>query len=140
MFKKYIAEKEPKFRYKIKEVAGDYYYEMMSLEETYKKIFLRPESPDKVLKNQKEIDQYIRDNCNEKIPLDGPLCRIYCQKYEPTDQDHLPEDQRAGTIVIFKVHHSFCDGVAACCLVLACSTTYDKSFFLKPYTQDVRLW
>ena len=25
-------------------------------------------------------------------------------------------------------------------MVLACSTTYDESFFLKPYTRDVRLW
>lgn len=85
MFRKYIAEDQPKFRYKIKEIAGDYYYEMMSLEETFEKIFLTPESPDKELKNQKEIDQYIRDNCNIKFPNDGPLTRIYYQKYNPTD-------------------------------------------------------
>jgi len=30
----------PKFRYKIKEVAGDFYYEMMSVEETLKKGFI----------------------------------------------------------------------------------------------------
>ena len=84
---------------------------MMSLEETFEKIFIGPESPDKVLRNQREIDQYIRDNCNIKMPLDGPLVRIYYQKYEPTDQDHLPKEERAGSIVIFKTHHSFCDGV-----------------------------
>merc|ERR1712166_1656824 len=30
----------PKFRYKVKEIAGDYYYEMMSIEETCQKMFL----------------------------------------------------------------------------------------------------
>jgi len=41
----------PKLRYKVKEIAGDYYYEMMSKEETIEKLFLRPESPDKILRN-----------------------------------------------------------------------------------------
>jgi len=41
----------PKMRYKVKEIAGDYYYEEMSHEETVKKAFLRPASPDKVLRN-----------------------------------------------------------------------------------------
>lgn len=41
----------PKFRYKIKEVAGDYYYEKMSIEELMNKIFVRPESDDKVLRS-----------------------------------------------------------------------------------------
>lgn len=75
----------PKFRYKIKEIAGDYYYEEMSHEETVKKAFLRPESPDKVLRNQHDIDQYIRDNMNIKCPLDGPLWRLYAQDYNPND-------------------------------------------------------
>ena len=41
----------PKFRYKIKEVAGEYFYEEMSYEETCEKAFMVPESDDKVLKN-----------------------------------------------------------------------------------------
>lgn len=40
----------PKFRYKIKEIAGDYYYEEMPLEEMKKKIFLSPQSDDKILR------------------------------------------------------------------------------------------
>lgn len=67
----------PKFRYKVKEIAGDYYYEEMSFEETCEKALIGPESPEKVLKSQSEIDQYIRDNINEKMPLDGPLFRVY---------------------------------------------------------------
>ena len=64
---------------------GDYYYEEMSIEETCKKALLRPESPDKILKSQAEIDEYIRDNMNEKMPLDGPLVRVYYQPYNPID-------------------------------------------------------
>jgi hypothetical protein len=67
----------PKYKYKVKQIAGDLYYEEMSTEETIEKMFLRPESPDKILRNQKEIDMYIRDNLNTKLPLDGPLLRIY---------------------------------------------------------------
>jgi len=41
----------PKMRYKVKEIAGDYYYEMMSVEDTIERMFLKPESPDKILRN-----------------------------------------------------------------------------------------
>jgi hypothetical protein len=61
-----------KFRYKVKEIAGDYYYEEMSLEETKRKIFVQPQSDDKILRSQADIDQYIADNMNVKLPMDGP--------------------------------------------------------------------
>ena len=41
----------PKFRYKIKEIAGDYYYEMMSVEETFAKAFIKPDK-DQLLNSQ----------------------------------------------------------------------------------------
>lgn len=62
----------PKFRYKIKSIAGDYYYEEMPIAEACDKIFLKPENGDKVLRNQTDIDSYMRDNLNTKLPLDGP--------------------------------------------------------------------
>lgn len=75
-FKK-LFEYMPKFRYKVKEIGGDYYYEMMSMEETCQKALIKPEADDKVLRNQQDIDEYIRDNINVKMPLDGPLFRVY---------------------------------------------------------------
>jgi len=42
-------------RYRVKEIFGDYYYEEMTYEETVERVFIRP-TPDKYLKNQKEID------------------------------------------------------------------------------------
>jgi len=47
-----MMETQPKFRYKIKEIAGDYYYSEMTMKEAQEKMFLKPENPDKVLKNQ----------------------------------------------------------------------------------------
>lgn len=67
----------PKFRYKIKVIAGEYYYAEMSMEEACERIFLKAESEDTVLRNQSDIDAYMRDNLNTKMPLDGPLVRIY---------------------------------------------------------------
>lgn len=75
----------PKFMYKVKVIAGDYYYEKMSELETTKKAFLQPASSLKVLKCQQDIDNYIRDNMNVKLPMDGPLWRLYVQDYNPTD-------------------------------------------------------
>ena len=67
-----MFETLPKMRYKIKSICGDYYYEMMSKEETMKKAFISPESEGKTLSCKDEIDAYVRDNLNEKLPLDGP--------------------------------------------------------------------
>ena len=67
----------PKLTFKVKEIAGDYYYEKMRVEETMKKAFIIPTAPEKMLRSQKDIDMYIRDNMNEKFPIDGPLWRVY---------------------------------------------------------------
>ena len=62
-------------------VAGDPYYEEMSVEETVSKFFLEPESPEQVLSSQAEVDMYIADNIGQKMPADGPLVRVYLQRY-----------------------------------------------------------
>lgn len=46
----------PKFRYKLKEIAGDYYYESMPMEEFMQKFFVGPEGEDKVLTSQDDIN------------------------------------------------------------------------------------
>jgi len=42
--------KQPKMRYKIKEICGDYYYELMSIEEAVAKIFVQPADVSKILR------------------------------------------------------------------------------------------
>jgi hypothetical protein len=40
-----------KFRYKVKVIAGDYYYEEMSISETCNKVFIHPATDDKIIRN-----------------------------------------------------------------------------------------
>jgi len=77
----------PKMRYKMKEIMGDYYYEEMSVEETIQKVFIHPEDDSKLLKNRNDLDRYFTDNLNKKISNDGPLYRVYYQTYEPNDYE-----------------------------------------------------
>jgi len=44
-----LIKKHPKLRYKVKEIAGDYYYEEMSVEETIQKAIIGPKSKDHLL-------------------------------------------------------------------------------------------
>ena len=74
---KKLVSKHPKMRYKLKVIMGDYYYEEMSLEETIEKAFIGPASEDLKLKSQDDADDWIRDNLNQMLPLDGPLWRCY---------------------------------------------------------------
>ena len=129
-FKKAVSD-FPKMRYKVKEIFGDYYYEEMSVEETIQKVLLYPEGDDKILRCQADINAYIRDNLNVKMPLDGPLFRVYVQNFDPTDQDGVPEAQKSKSFLIWKCHHSFCDGVSVTSMTLAISEQYNRDFFLK---------
>jgi len=122
----------PKLRYKIKEIYGDYYYEMMTVEETMQKAFYKPRTMEKELRSQNDINMYIRDNLNQKLPLDGPQWMIYSQNYNPTDQADLPKEFKTKGITILKAHHSLCDGVSIMCMVLSASgTDYSRDFFIK---------
>ena len=112
----------PKFRYKLVEFAGDYYYQEMSVQEAISKGFVVGDQNN--LKSQQDIDRFAQDNLNEKLPLDGPLWRCYLQNYPRPDGT-------VEAIVFFKAHHAFCDGISATCLKLFMSEEYDRSFFVK---------
>ena len=108
-------------RYKIVEVAGDFYYEEMSEEEFIRKGLIY--NKEGQLKNQRDIDLFCQDNLNEKLPLDGPLWRSYLQTYNFNGKEIF--------FIIWKSHHSFCDGISIMSLSLAMSHEYDRSYFVK---------
>ena len=56
------------------------------------------------------------------MPIDGPMWRLHIQKYHYDGKD--------GTLIIFKSHHSFCDGVSVMCMAMALSHEYDRSYFI----------
>lgn len=127
-----MVETHPKFRYKLKCIMGDYYYEEMSIEEAKSKIFLKPERDDKVLTCQQDIDDYVRDNMNKRMPLDGPMVRVFIQKYDPVDENKdRPEADKVQTVMVWKCLHAFCDGVSVTSMTLAHSEEYDRSYFVR---------
>jgi hypothetical protein len=73
---------------------------------------------------------YISDNLGKKMPLDGPLARMYLAKYEPDDMDHIPKEERPGSILFMKAHHALCDGVSILCIPLALSDEYGRDYFI----------
>jgi hypothetical protein len=70
-----------------------------------------------------DIDNWAQDNVGKKMPLDGPMWRCYVQKYTV--------DGKEGCIIIFKSHHSFCDGMSTMSMSLAMSAEYHRSYFIK---------
>ena len=75
-----------------------------------------------MLKTKDDIDKFCQDNINIKLPNDGPLWRIYMQEIE--------QDGKQMAIIIWKSHHSFCDGVSVMSLQLSMSAEYDRSYFV----------
>ena len=75
-----------------------------------------------MLKTKDDIDKFCQDNINIKLPNDGPLWRIYMQEIE--------QDSKPMAIIIWKSHHSFCDGVSVMSLQLSMSAEYDRSYFV----------
>ena len=68
----------PKLSYKIKILGGDLYYEKMSESEAMDKLFVKLPA-NKMMKSKQDVLDYVRDNLNEKMPLDGPQLRVYVQ-------------------------------------------------------------
>ena len=66
-----------KFRYCVESKFGDYYYRTMGHDESFNKGWHFESDPKKTLKNQYELDCFIRDNMNIKVVTDGPLWRAY---------------------------------------------------------------
>lgn len=95
----------------------------MSVEETWDKALIVNE--DGMLKNQDDINKYIQENINIKMPLDGPLWRLYMQR------EYNDEDGKTKSIIIMKSHHSFADGASLVSWNLAMSSEYDRNYLVK---------
>ena len=78
--------KHDKFTYKIVEKFGDLYYEKMDVDEALDKACLFIDESDKTPKTYHEVDCFIRDNINKKVPLDGPQYRSIFMKFK--DENH----------------------------------------------------
>jgi hypothetical protein len=113
----------PKMRYKLAMRAGDIYYQKMSEEEALRKGFIYEETPDRMLRNQKEVDCFVRDNLSRKMPLDGPQFRMIFQRFKDDDgQEFL--------IQIWMSHHCLMDGVSGMAVQACFSDEFSPDYFL----------
>jgi hypothetical protein len=119
----------PKYTQHFVEFGGEYYYKYLDDDPkkaediAFKNGIVWETDPDLILESEEDIDNWAQDNINIKMPLDGPMFRLYIQKYNAHGYD--------GTIIIFKSHHSFCDGMSTMSMSLAMSSEYDRSYFVK---------
>mmetsp|Transcript_1960 Transcript_1960/g.3423 ORF Transcript_1960/g.3423 Transcript_1960/m.3423 type:complete len:137 (+) Transcript_1960:518-928(+) len=95
----------------------------MSEDEALDKILINETEIGMELKDFDDINNFVQDNLNKKLPLDGPLMRIYSQPFII--------DGKAGSIMILISHHSFCDGLSGMSFSLSLSEKYDPSYFIK---------
>jgi NRPS condensation-like uncharacterized protein len=80
---------------------------------------------------EEDIFNFVQDNANIKVPMDGPQWRFWAQDFED-------EHGRPKTIVFWKQHHGLCDGISVTMLMLAVSAEYDRSYFIKG--EDATFW
>lgn len=121
-----------KFKYKVTMKFGDMYYEEISAKEALEHGFYFQKDPAKILTSQREIEMFVEDNINIKIPLDGPQWRFYGQLYK------RPEDGKTYMLQIWKSHHSFMDGVSSMALSASPTKNYGPHLFIK--FPEVKLW
>lgn len=69
----------PKLRYGLVEFCGDYYYQEVSIDEIIQNSF--DEIPDELqLSTLEDISNFAQDNVGQKMPLSGPLWKLYFQE------------------------------------------------------------
>ena len=119
----------PKYSQCFEVFAGEYYYKYLdSDKEKAKEIAFERgieinRDENTWLRTEEDIDNWAQDNLNKKMPLDGPMWRLYVQEYT--------HNGKQGSIIIFKSHHSFCDGMSTMSMSLAMSSEYHRSYFVK---------
>lgn len=118
------ASKHEKFSYKIVEKFGDLYYEKMDFEQALERGCIWIDDSEKTPKTYHDLDCYIRDNINKKVPLDGPQWRAIGMKFK--DENH-----KTCAIQIWKCHHSFMDGVSCMALTASSSREFKRDYFVK---------
>ncbi|CDW71676.1 ws dgat mgat [Stylonychia lemnae] len=107
-----LISKIPKMRYSIVNILGDLYYKELPQKQVLDIIF--NEIPkDQQLKDQKDIDRYISQNINIPFDFSRPQFEIFWQE----------NYQEKFSLLLWKQHHSFCDGAS---LVSFINSTADK--------------
>lgn len=96
-----ITKAHMKARSRIVKVLNDMYYQEMDEEEC---LNLNIEYlPDGQIKTQEDVEKFISEHMASQMPLDRPQWKVWVQRKYLGDKG----------IVIWKAHHSLCDGMSS---------------------------
>ena len=108
-----LMKRMKKMRYRIVDILGDFYYKELPIEQALGTVFvIIPQE----LKDYKDIDKFIEENINVELPLSEPQYRYFYK-------EHFGN----GSLLVWKQHHSFCDGASSMAFILASGDHYDPS-------------
>jgi hypothetical protein len=108
-----------KLSYCLENRFGDYYYKELPYDEVVENCFVEV----KGLSCQEDIDRFVQDNINVKLPKDGPLWITYYQ-------ESYIVDGKEGSLNMTKQNHALCDGISNMCMTLLISADYGKEYFV----------
>ena len=123
--RRYLIEK-PKLRYSIERIFGDYYWkDTNDIDRALNQAF---ERVPREFKDQKEIEKFVNEEINKPIPLDRPQWHIWVQE----------NYQDKHTLLIYKQHHSMCDGISCINFHLGQGDNFDISALI-PFPRKITL-
>eukprot|EP00347_Sterkiella_histriomuscorum_P012286 403369170 len=109
-----LMAKLPKMRYSIVDILGDYYYKELPQKGLIDVIFKElPKS--EWLKNDDEINKYIQQTINIPFDFSRPQFQLIWQE----------NYQNKFSVLIWKQHHSFCDGASIVSFINSTAEKYD---------------
>jgi len=121
-----------KFTYKVTMVFGDIYYEKIPADTAIERCFKVIQGTKYECKTKQDLEMFVEDNLNVKIPLDGPQWRAFVQPFKD------PETGKDYYIQIWKQHHSFMDGMSSMGMIGSMAKGFGPSMFI-PF-KSVPLW
>ena len=71
-FKDWYIETFEKYSYRVVMKYGDIYYKKMTKQEAFEKGVHIIKDPKLICRNRRDIEMWVEDNLNQKLPLDGP--------------------------------------------------------------------
>lgn len=114
-----LAKTHIKMRSKIVKIFGDLYYKEIPIEEAMNACleFLPPQT----IKNKADLEDFTGRELGKVFALNRPQWHVFVQQNYDGEK----------ALVIFKNHHSLCDGISGMGLTLQCDDTFDPSKVLK---------
>jgi hypothetical protein len=121
--RQYIRDKE-KLRWAVREVLGDLYWTEAGSPEQVLAMTIK--TMPKEVRDVKELEEFVNQEANKPIPLVRPQWEIWWQD----------DFQGRYSLMIYKQHHSMCDGISCMSFHIGQGECYDTSCLL-PFPRKI---